>query len=80
VWDRLTGWSKSWQQAVPAIAGFVVVGIICYSIYVAASVFTSLAKELKVALIAGIAAFGVAMTTNYVQKKREMDFKIREKN
>jgi hypothetical protein len=45
----------------------------------AISVFASLEKVLKAAFIAGLAAFGVALTTNYVQKKREMDFKIRER-
>jgi hypothetical protein len=81
MWDRLKqfDWLKVWQKRSPAIGGIILVGAISYAAYIAVSVFSSLEKELKAALIAGSAAVGVALTTNYVQKKREMDFKIRER-
>lgn len=70
---------QPWSNKLPLIIGTVFLGIFCYASYVAISIFSSLEKELKAALIAGLAAFGVALTTNYIQKRRELDFKIREK-
>jgi hypothetical protein len=81
MWNRLKAldWLDVWKRRSPVIGGIILVGIVCYATYLAISVFASLEKELKAAFIAGLAAFGVALTTNYVQKKREMDFKIRER-
>jgi hypothetical protein len=53
--------------------------MICYALYVALSIFSSLEKELKAAMIAGLTAFAIAVATNYVQKRRELEFKIRER-
>lgn len=50
-----------------------------YVLYLTISIFLSLEKELKAAIIAGFVAFGVALTSNHIQKRREMEFKIRER-
>lgn len=59
--------------------GLIVAGFILYVLYAAGSIFISLDKELKAAFIAGLAAFIVALTTNHIQKRRELDFKIRDR-
>jgi len=41
--------------------------------------FNSFDTQIKAAIIAASVAFGVAITSHFVQKKRELEFKIRER-
>jgi hypothetical protein len=50
-----------------------------YVAYLALMALNSLDASLKSAVIAAVVAFGVTITSNIVQKKRELEFKIRER-
>lgn len=79
--DNVSGTAKIFQgrRFLQNFAGVVLLVLIACGLYYLATIFIALDKELKAALIAGAFAVGIALATNYIQRKRELDFKIREK-
>lgn len=68
--------SNKWNQTVPVLAGLI---LILGGVYLAYNLFSSFDTQIKTATIAAVVAFGVALTSNFVQRKSEMEFKIRER-